>query len=282
MVLPLESAASASTPPALPFAIADIERLEAPSVDTFVRRHLRPRCPVILTGLTEGWLPRTEWTPERVGARYGDARVVAARLSNGTLLDDPLAGAIFRHVRLREFVASLAGPESASDYVMAPSWNFPAAFQDEYRVPPYCAGATHLRAKLWVGKAGTVTPMHRDVPHNLHVHLAGRKRWLLVPKAHSSRVYPRGLLSGMPNFARVDPEQPDYASHPRFRDATVFGGILDAGDTLFVPHGWWHHTRLLDDAVSMNFFWGGPLIRLASFGSTVFKRARGTHRDEWG
>jgi lysine-specific demethylase 8 len=218
----------------------------------------------------------------RMVARHGDARVVAARLAAGMLLDDPSAGVVFHHVRLRDFVASLAGPHPASDYVMAPTWNFASTLRDEYRVPPYCAGAAHLRAKVWLGKAGTVTPMHRDVPHNLHVHLTGRKRWLLVAPRDSSRVYPRGALSGMPNFASVDPERPDYARHPRFRDATVFAATLDAGDTLFVPHGWWHHTRSLDDAVSMNFWWGGRLVRLAALASTTFKRLRGIRQNEWG
>jgi lysine-specific demethylase 8 len=217
-----------------------------------------------------------------MATRYGSARVVAAVLERGTLLDDPASGVVFRHVPLGDFVASLAAPGTATHYVMAPTWNFPATFQRDYRVPPYCEGAPHLRAKVWLGKAGTVTPMHRDVPHNLHVHLTGRKRWLLFGPSESSRLYPRGLFSGMPNFSQVDPERPDYERYPRFRGATAFGGVLDSGEALFIPHGWWHHTRTLDDAVSMNFWWGGSLVYLAALGSTVFKRVRGIRREEWG
>src|SRR5207249_1674174 len=104
-------------------------------------------------------------------------------LEKGTLFDDPRTGVVFRRVRLGDFIGSLPGPGTAGHYVMAPTWNLPAAFEREYRVPAYCAGAPHLRAKIWVGKAGTVTPVHRDVPHNLHVHLSGRKRWLLFSPA---------------------------------------------------------------------------------------------------
>src|SRR4029077_15374094 len=172
-------------------------------------------------------------------------------------------------------------PGAARRYVMAPTWNFPAAFQRDYRVPPYCEGAPHLRAKVWIGKAGTVTPVHRDVPHNLHVHLTGRKRWMLFAPSQSSRMYPRGVLSGMPSFSQVAPEQPDHDRHPRFRGVTALGGVVDPGEALFIPRGWWHHTRTLDDAVSMNFWWGGRLVYLASLASTVFKRMRGIHQDEW-
>jgi hypothetical protein len=188
---------------------------------------------------------------------------------------------VFQRVPLREFIASLGRPGSAGHYVMAPTWNFPPTLQRDYRVPPYCVGAPHLRAKVWIGKAGTVTPVHRDVPHNLHVHLTGRKRWLLFSPRDSSRMYPRGLFSGMPNFAHVDPGHPDYERYPRFRGVTALGGVVNPGETLFIPHGWWHHTRTLDDAVSMNFWWGGKLVYLASLASTLFKRVWGIRQDEW-
>lgn len=270
------AAFAAEHPLAIP--VVELERIAAPDTATFVRRYLRPRRPVVLTGLTHEWLPPREWTFARIAKRYGDAQVVAALLTNGTLGADSVD---FRRIALSEFIASLTAPGAASHYVMAPTWNMPAGFHEDYRVPPYCAGAPHLRAKFWLGKGGTVTPMHRDVPHNLHVHLTGRKRWLLYPPG-GARMYPRGLLSGMPNFSSVDPEHPDYERHPRFREAVALAATLTDGETLFIPHGWWHHTRSLDDAVAMNFWWGGQGVRLTSFASTLFKRFRGIRRDEWG
>ena len=277
-----ELSPSAADATAVPVAVEALERIDAPDRDAFVRRFLRPSRPVILTGLTAGWAPPEEWTFDRLATRYGDATVVAAMLANGRLFDHPTEGAVFRRVLLREFVQSVAQPGAAEYYVMAPTWNLPAAFQQDYRVPAYCLGAPHLRAKVWLGKAGTVTPLHRDVPHNLHVHLTGRKHWLLFPPGQSARLYPRGLFSGMPNFAHVDPEHPDYDRYPRFRGVTAFGATLGSGETLFIPHGWWHYTRTLDDAVAMNFWWGGRAVYLATLASATFKRLRGIRRDEWG
>jgi hypothetical protein len=282
MTSPAESRASAADAPALPIPVQEIERTRAPSTDEFVRRYVRPRRPVVLTGVTEGWLPASDWTPARLATRHGAARVIAARLADGTLAEDGVDRLVFERIALREFVDGLGRLGPASSYVMAPTWNLPAAFQSEYQVPAYCVGAPHLRAKLWVGKAGTITPFHRDVPHNLHVHLAGRKRWLLVGPGQAARMYPRGIFSGMPNFSHVDPERPDDVRHPRFREASVFAATLGAGETLFIPHGWWHHTRTLDDAVAMNFWWGGRVVQLVAFASTTFKRLRGIRQNEWG
>lgn len=264
-----------------PLSVTEIERVPAPSPDVFVREYVRARRPVVLTGVTDGWLPAAEWTFAHMAERWGDAAVVAAKLANRTLFDDPREGVVFRKVVLRDFVAALRGGAPASDYVMAPLGNFPAALQQDFRVPAYCAAAATLQVKVWLGQAGTVTPLHRDVPHNLNVHLTGRKRWLLFPPTESGRLYPRGLLSGMPNFAHVDPESPDLARHPRFAGARAVEATVAGGETLFIPHGWWHHTRSLDDAVAMNFWWGGRIVRLASLASSAFKRLRGIRRGEW-
>lgn len=263
---------------AAPLDLTELERVPAPDTKTFVRRYLRPRKPVVLTGVTEGWVPPPEWTFANVAERYGDAQVIAAKLTDGTLAGDTVD---FRRIPLGEFIGSLASPGTASHYVMAPTWNLPERFQRDHRLPAYCDDAWHMRAKFWVGKAGTVTPMHRDVPHNLNVHLTGRKRWLLYPPG-ASGMYPRGLFSGMPNFSEVDPEHPDYERHPDFRGQRAVGGIVGDGETLFIPHGWWHHTRSLDDAVAVNFWWGGPLVAAFALASAAFKRLRGIRRDEWG
>jgi len=262
-------------------AYLDLARVPAPACGEFLRQYVHARRPVVLTGMVDGWRARHDWSPEYLADAFGDTAATAAPLRNGRLHDDPKRGVEFHHTRVREFVAALAEPGSAASYVMAPTWNFPARLQQDYETPPYCTGSAYLQAKVWIGKAGTVTPVHRDIPHNFHVHLNGRKRWLLFSPHQSSRLYPRGLLSGLPNFAWADPGQPDYARFPRLRGASGFSCVCGPGDTLFIPRGWWHHTRLLDDCVSMNFWWGGRLVYAASRVSTAFKRVRGIQRGEW-
>ena len=74
---------------------------------------------------------------------------------------------------------------------------------------------------------------------------------------------------------------PDSPDTPLVAAAQWAPAVGD-GETLFIPHGWWHHTRSLDDAVAVNFWWGGPLVAAFAFASAAFKRLRGIRRDEWG
>ncbi|MCX8072307.1 MAG: cupin-like domain-containing protein [Candidatus Binatia bacterium] len=258
----------------------EVPRVDAVSAEDFRRLYLRQRKPVVLRGLTVDWSPPAFWTFDSLAERYGDALVVAALLSGGTLKEDPRSGVIFERILLRDFMSNVA-TRRESHYVMAPVWNFPVELKRHYRIPVYCQSAPYLRAKLWLGRAHTVTPLHWDVPHNLIVQLVGRKRWLLFPRSAWLALYPRGLLSGMANFSRVDPEQPDLRRFPRFRSVQAFEAIVEPGETLFIPRGWWHHTRLLNDAVSLNFWWGGYGVALAARASLLFKRLRRIRQNEW-
>jgi ribosomal protein L16 Arg81 hydroxylase len=38
-----------------------------------------------------------------------------------------------------------------------------------------------------------------------------------------------------------------------FRQATVINLILQPGEVLFMPVGWWHHVRALDVSVTVSF-----------------------------
>ena len=247
-----------------------------------MRRYLRPRRPVVLTGVTRRVAAAGAWTFARMAERYGRCATSSPRRStNGTLLDDARRRRVPR-IALREFIASLATPATASHYVMAPTWNLPRGVPATTTAcRAYCAGAPHLRAKVWLGKAGTVTPMHRDVPHNLHVHLTGRKRWLLFPPGERRACIRAGFSPACRTSPQVDPEHPDYDRYPRFRGATALGATVgprrDAlhPARLVAPHALARRRR--GDELLV----GRAVVRLASLASTAFKRLRGIRRDEW-
>ncbi len=57
----------------------------------------------------------------------------------------------------------------------------------------------------------------------------------------------------------VDFADPDFARHPRFREAhgrTRRSAELEPGDLLFYPALWWHHVEALDAFnILVNYWW---------------------------
>ena len=50
-------------------------------------------------------------------------------------------------------------------------------------------------------------------------------------------------------------EELDIERFPLFVNAQPYHLILEPGDVLFIPPGWWHHVRSLDTCISVNYWW---------------------------
>ena len=130
--------------------------------------------------------------------------------------------------------------------------------------PPYvgCEDAagdamkTAMR-RVWLGPAGTVTPLHRDPYHNLLCQVWGSKLVYLYKAEDEARVYPfpNGFLR---NTSRVDAESPDIDRYPLFKSASRWEVILGPGEMLFMPAKTWHYVRATGDScsLSVSYWWG--------------------------
>jgi hypothetical protein len=105
--------------------------------------------------------------------------------------------------------------------------------------------------RFWLGPARTVTPLHCDYDDNIFAQIWGRKRIFLAPPHHDAFLYTREanpVLFGSP----FDPEAPDYERFPLARQAALVEVIVEPGDMLYVPAGWYHQVRALSFSLSAN------------------------------
>lgn len=258
-----------------------IERIAAPSRRAFEQEFVRTRRPVILTGLIEDWPARGRWSIEYLERQWADHRVVSLATRDGVVEVAEDRDVVFSPLRLGDQLRTMRESNDSGRYVSVPLASMPESFQRELATPRYCEDARLLRARFWLGRRGTVTPLHRDVPHNLSAQVFGRKRWLLYPPSDDRRLYPCRPWSRAPNFARVDPEAPDFERFPRFASARPLGCVLEPGEVLFIPHLHWHHVRSLDDNAAVNYWYGDGAIAALGHASALFKRVRALCRGEW-
>jgi hypothetical protein len=105
--------------------------------------------------------------------------------------------------------------------------------------------------RFWLGPAGTVTPLHCDYDDNIFAQIWGTKRIFLAPPHHDEFLYPNqanAILFGSP----FDPEAPDFDRFPLARNASMIECIVEPGEMLYVPAGWYHQVRALTFSLSSN------------------------------
>ena len=54
---------------------------------------------------------------------------------------------------------------------------------------------------------------------------------------------------------QVDLDQPDAEAFPGLQDLPVMDCVLEAGQMLYIPPGWWHYVKSLSVSFSVSFWW---------------------------
>ncbi|ROT40619.1 Clavaminate synthase-like protein [Sodiomyces alkalinus F11] len=128
----------------------------------------------------------------------------------------------------------------------------------------------------WLGPAGTITPLHTDGYHNLLAQVVGAKYVRLYSPLDTEALCPCsdgeddgtgidmsntstfdvGVIEGWDNLPRgQDPRDPIELEE--FRSLRCWECVLEEGDVLYIPVGWWHYVRSLSVSFSVSFWWSG-------------------------
>lgn len=120
-------------------------------------------------------------------------------------------------------------------------------------------GARDSLASLWLGNRSRVAA-HYDLPDNLAIAAAGRRRFTLFAPGQIHNLYMGPLdptPAGQP-ISLVDFAAPDFERFPRFAQALQAGEVaeLDPGDAIFIPSMWFHHVEVLEPInLLINAWW---------------------------
>lgn len=114
----------------------------------------------------------------------------------------------------------------------------------DYLSMPEVIGSSYF----WLGGSGANTPLHHDPVNIMMAHLYGRKHWRLVDPRYTNRIY-----NHISVYSEIDLEHPDYDRYPLAKDVPVVDAILEPGELLFVPIGWWHQVKCLNASISISF-----------------------------
>jgi hypothetical protein len=232
-----------------------VEKRPTPGIDEFMTRYVAGCRPVVFTDVARDWPAMQRWSPLDLKARFGhlDVEVQAERSADPKYEENKLA--LRRKVRLADFVDQVLAGGATNDYYLTANNEmlrrpeFAPLLDDVGSLPPFCdrAGLPAL-SSFWFGPAGTVTPLHHDTLMLCHTQVVGRKRWRFVSPLQWAAVYNH---SGV--FSPVDVDHPDFVRHPAFREARVLEVVVEPGETVFLPLGWWHQVASLDVSLSFSY-----------------------------
>jgi len=234
---------------------AVVEKRRHVATDEFVERYVRGSRPLVLTGVAEDWPAMRRWSPQDLKSRFGhfEVEIQAERSADPNYEENKLDHR--RKALLADFVDQVLSGGATNDYYLTANNEalrrpeFAPLLQDIGTLPNFCnrAELAH-KSSFWFGPAGTVTPLHHDTLMLMHTQVVGRKRWRFISPLQTPHLYNHAGV-----YSPIDIDRPDLNRYPRFSQAKVLEVVVEPGETVFLPLGWWHQVTALDVSLSFSF-----------------------------
>jgi hypothetical protein len=212
--------------------------------------------PVVIRNLSHSWPAFTKWNWDYFKELVGDKRVP---LYNNVKSDayTPVNKAD-DYKTFGEYIDMISqGPAGWRIFLFNIFDHAPQLINDFTWPEHMMKGFVKKYPMLFTGGATSITHMHFDIDlsHILHTQFAGRKRVLLFPFEEQYKLYRKPYevlsLADFSNYYMQD-GGPDYEKFPALKLAQGLEAVLEHGDTLFMPAGWWHHMEYLDSGFAMS------------------------------
>lgn len=230
----------------------EVERRTTPDAKEFFRDYWAAHRPVVLTDATRSWPALRRWTPAFFRDRFGRHTIEITTGREGDPRYDPNFAAHRQTIRMDRFIDRVVTAGVSNDLYMVSNNltmrrpRFRGLLSD-VKPPRHLFEPLHANAtSLWIGPAGTVTPLHHDTTNILFTQIYGRKQIDLV-SPHETAL----LLDPIDGYySPIDLDQRSAARHPALREMLVKRVEVGPGDALFIPAGWWHRVRALEVSIS--------------------------------
>lgn len=230
-----------------------IDKVKAISAEDFKTNYYNKKKPLIITGLAQQWPGFEKWNWDYFIKTVGNKEVgVYDNVKSDAYTPINTADA---YMKFGDYLKKVKeGPLELRIFLFNIFQHAPQLVQDFIWPENLMTGFVKKYPMLFVGGQGSVTHMHFDIDmsHILHTQFMGKKRVLLFPHEEQHKLYrkPWEVLS-IANYANYH-EKFDYENFPAVKFAKGYEVILEHGDTLYMPAGYFHHMEYIESGFAMS------------------------------
>jgi len=149
------------------------------------------------------------------------------------------------HTDLRMFLVNL--------YKLRPE------LKKDFSCPKIMQGILGRLGFMFLGGKDTDVRLHYDVDNNcvLLSQIFGRKRVVLFPPEYTDLLYRLPFNT----HSNIDVNNPDFEKYPGLKYVKGYEFILEPGDAVYMPAGYWHYITYLNGGMGVSYRRLNPTIK---------------------
>ncbi len=217
----------------------------------FKKKYLETQTPVIIKGLTDKTLAAKRWSIDYFKKTMGNVLLDVYDNGNSNAASSAYTTADLK-MKFKDYLDIIEKNEHTDLRIfLCDLFKLNPELRKEYPCPAIFKGLLDHKGFMFFGGKDTTVRIHYDIDMSnvLHTHFGGRKRVLLFAPEYSKLLYrlPFNTYS-LANF-----DNPDYEKYPALKYVKGYKFILEPGDTLFMPSGYWHYMTYLEGSFSVSY-----------------------------
>lgn len=225
----------------------------------FDRKYHKAQKPVLIKGLVNQQPAGKKWTIEWFKEFMGDEMIEVYDNKNKRHERSTTTGGDFEmpfgeyldiiakdeHTDLRMFLVNL--------YKLRPE------LKKDFSCPTIAKGILGRLGFMFLGGKDTDVRLHFDVDNNcvLLSQIFGRKRVVLFGPEYTDLLYRLPFNT----HSNISINNPDYEKYPALRYVKGYDFILEPGDAVYMPAGYWHYNTYLNGGMGVSYRRMNPTLK---------------------
>lgn len=225
-----------------------IPRRSGLTAEEFREEYLKPCKPVVFTDLARDWPATEKWTFDWLKQNYGDLEV-------------PLCGKDFHkagkgymnfttHMPFAEYLDLIQTKPTELRMFLYNIFKEVPELREDFSMPNIMSGWHPAYSYLFFGGQGSTVNLHYDIDYGetFLTQFQTRKKVILFGPENSTYLYREPYTV----YSLVDIQNPDYAKYPALEYAQGFETVIGHGETVYIPHHYWHFIEYVDGGFGMS------------------------------
>ena len=219
--------------------IEQLGKVDDISAKEFLNIYKKAHTPVVMQNITKDWPAKQKWSLEYFESLGGDNDVKIYDSKPST--NYKLQHAAEATMKLRDyFKILLAGENDLRIFFFDMLRQIPS-LQNDFSYPDIGLHWFKKLPVMFIAGNRAKVQMHYDIDYAdiFLCHFGGKKKVMLFSPDQTKYMY--HVPFSFSAYHDVDFENPDYEKYPALKHLKGQEVILEHGDVLYIPPGWWHY-----------------------------------------